>query len=153
MNESKPVRITSVKPGRNHDYTLVITFTTKRTFNVDLRDFVHRFKGLRALHNPKVLMRAGVGEGGFSIVWPGDLDVGADQLYEMALEQNGRADAATFIRWRWRNRLSLAKAADALGMSRRMVAYYESGDQEVPRTVLLALMGWEVERQKRQPTT
>jgi hypothetical protein len=28
-----------------------------------------------------------------------------------------------------------------------MVAYYESGEQEVPRTVLLALKGWEAERQ------
>jgi hypothetical protein len=26
------------------------------------------------------------------------------------------------------------------------VAYYESGKQEVPRTVLLALKGWEAER-------
>lgn len=43
----------------------------------------------------------------------------------MALEQNGRADAAAFIRWRWRNRLSLSKAAETLGLSRRMVAYYE----------------------------
>jgi hypothetical protein len=86
------------------------------------------------------------GEDGFSLVWPGDLDVGADQIYEMALEQNGRTDAAAFIRWRWRNKLSLSEAADALGLSRRMVAYYESGEQEVPRTVLLALKGWEAER-------
>jgi predicted transcriptional regulator len=64
----------------------------------------------------------------------------------MALEQNGRADAVAFIRWRWRNRLSLSKPAETLGLSRRMVAYYESGEQEVPRTVLLALKGWEAER-------
>lgn len=64
----------------------------------------------------------------------------------MALEQNGRADAATFIRWRWRNRLSLSKAAETLGVSRRMVAYYESVEQEVSRTVLLALKGWEAEQ-------
>ena len=79
-------------------------------------------------------------------VWPEDLDIGADRLYEMALEQNGRAGAAAFIRWRWRNELSLSKAAETLGVSRRMVAYYESGEQGVPRTVLLALKGREVER-------
>lgn len=145
MSETKPVRIAGVKPVR--DYTLTVAFMNSKTFTVDLRDFVQRFKGLRPLRDPAVFARADVGEDGFSLVWPGDLDVGADQLYEMALEQNGRTDAAAFIRWRWRNKLSLSEAADALGLSRRMVAYYESGEQEVPRTVLLALKGWEAERQ------
>ena len=144
MIGSKPVRVTGVKSVR--DYVLSISFTKGRTFKVDLRDFVQRLKGLRPLRDPAVFARAEVGEGGFSIEWPGDLDVGADRLYEMALEQNGRADAAAFIRWRWRNKLSLSKAAETLGVSRRMVAYYESGEQEVPRTVLLALKGWEVEQ-------
>ncbi len=144
MSETKPVRIAGVKPVR--DCTLTIAFMNSKTFTVDLRDFVHRFKGLRPLRDPAVLVRADVGEDGFSLVWPGDLDVGADQLYEMALEQNGRTDAAAFIRWRWRNKLSLSEAANTLGLSRRMVAYYESGEREVPRTVLLALKGWEAER-------
>lgn len=144
MSESKPVRIAGVKPMR--DYVVAVAFLKGKTFKVDLRDFVHRLKGLRPLRDPAVFARADVGEGGFSVVWPGDLDVGADRLYEMALEQNGRADAVAFIRWRWRNKLSLSKAAESLGVSRRMVAYYESGEREVPRTVLLALKGWEVER-------
>jgi hypothetical protein len=131
MSETKPVRIAGVKPVR--DYTLTVAFMNSKTFTVDLRD-------------PAVFAGVDVGEDGFSLVWPGDLDVGADRLYEMALEQNGRTDAAAFIRWRWRNKLSLSEAADALGLSRRMVAYYESGKQEVPRTVLLALKGWEAER-------
>ena len=144
MSESKPVRITGVKLVR--DYTLAVSFMKGKTFKVDLHDFVQRLKGLRPLRDPAAFARAGVGEGGFSIVWPGELDIGADRLYEMALEQNGRSDAAAFIRWRWRNKLSLSKAAETLGLSRRMVAYYESGEQEVPRTVLLALKGWEAER-------
>jgi hypothetical protein len=144
MSESKPVRIAGVKAVR--DYTLTVAFMNGKTFTLDLRDFVHRLKGLRPLRDAVVFARADVGEGGFSLVWPGDLDVGADRLYEMALEQNGRADAVAFIRWRWRNKLSLSGAAEALGVSRRMVAYYESGEQEVPRTVLLALKGWEAER-------
>lgn len=43
-----------------------------------------------------------------------------------------------FAAWMARNRLSIATAADALGISRRMVSYYRSGEQEVPRTVELA---------------
>ncbi len=73
--------------------------------------------------------------------------MGADTLWHYALEQSGRADAVEFIRWRWRNGLSLTGAAEALGLSRRQVAYYGSGEHEVPRTVLLACKGWEVERQ------
>ena len=59
----------------------------------------------------------------------------------VAAFQNGHADAAEFIRWRWKHGLSLTAAAEALGLSRRTVAYYVSGEQQVPRTVLLALKG------------
>lgn len=71
----------------------------------------------------------------------------AARLLEMALEQGGRPDAGEFIRWRWKHGLSLTDAAEALGLSRRQVAYYASGEHAVPRTVLLACKGWEVERQ------
>ena len=145
MNEiNSAVRITGVKPVR--DYTLNVRFTNNKAFTVDLRDFVHRVKGLRPLRDAAMFTRADVGEGGHSMVWPGGLDMGADRLYEMALEQNGRADAVAFIRWRWRNKLSLSEAADALGISRRAVAYYASGEQEVPRTIQLACKGWEAEQ-------
>jgi len=144
MIESKPIRIAGVKPVREH--VLKVTFMNGKAFTVDLRDFVRSLKGLRSLRDPSKFARADLGEGGFSLVWPGDLDVGADRIYEIALEQNGRTDAASFIRWRWRNRLSLSAAAEALGVSRRMVAYYASGEHEVPRTILLACRGWEAER-------
>jgi len=72
----------------------------------------------------------------------------AGRLWEMALGQNGHADAAEFIRWRWQHGLSLTAAAEALGLSRRTVAYYLSGEQVVPRIVLLALKGWEQEERK-----
>lgn len=40
----------------------------------------------------------------------------------------------------WRERLGYTQsdAADALGLGRRTIAYYESGQQEIPRTVQLA---------------
>jgi predicted transcriptional regulator len=42
---------------------------------------------------------------------------------------------------RWRHGLSLSNAAEALGLSRRQVADYASGERPVPRTVLLACKG------------
>jgi hypothetical protein len=73
---------------------------------------------------------AGVGEGGLSVAWPGEIDMGAARLLEVAFEQNGRADAVEFIRWRWKHGLSLTDVAEALGLSRRQVAYYASGQHE-----------------------
>ena len=42
-----------------------------------------------------------------------------------------------------KNDLSLDTAAQALGVSRRTLAYYRSGSKSVPRTVALACLGWE----------
>jgi uncharacterized protein YbdZ (MbtH family) len=145
INEGRLQRLTSVKVAADHAVRL--RFENDKTFTVDLRELVQRSKGLKALRNAAVFARVTLGEGGHSLAWPGDLDIGADTLWQLALEQNGHADAAEFIRWRWRNALSLTAAAEALGLSRRQVAYYASGEHEVPRTVLLACKGWEVEHQ------
>ena len=58
----------------------------------------------------------------------------------------GREDTRAFLEWRLKHGLSLTKAAEALGLSRRMVAYYSNGEKPVPRPILLACKGWEVER-------
>ncbi|MHB8741974.1 MAG: DUF2442 domain-containing protein [Sulfuricaulis sp.] len=146
MSERKEIRIADVKHAG--EYRLRVRFVSGKELTVDLRALVHRLKGLRPLRDASAFARARVSEGGHSVVWPGELDVGADRLFELALEQNGRADAVEFISWRWRHSLSLTEAADALGLSRRQVAYYASGEHKVPRTVLLACKGWEAERQE-----
>lgn len=45
-----------------------------------------------------------------------------------------------------RYQLTLDSAAAALGLSRRMLAYYRSGAKPVPRTVALACLGWEAQQ-------
>lgn len=145
MSDTKAIRIAGVK--YTGEYALRLRWVNGKTMAVDLREPVHRLKGLRPLRDQAVFARATKGEGGHSVVWPGEIDMGADRLWEMALEQNGHLDAVEFIRWRWRYGLSLSDAAEALGLSRRQVAYYASGERSVPRTVLLACKGWEAERQ------
>lgn len=147
MSEANAIRIANVKYAGT-GLQLIVRWTNNQEMTVNLEEPVYRLKGLRSLRTQAVFARAGVGEDGCSVVWPGDIDMGADRLWEMALEQNGHADAAEFIRWRWKHGLSLTAAAEALGLSRRTVAYYVSGEQEVPRTVLLALKGWEQEERK-----
>ena len=144
IDEGKLPRIRSVKFVRGHAVTL--RFESGKTFTVDLREIVQGSRGLKKLRDVEVFARVALGEGGHSIEWPGDLDIGADTLWELALRQSGHADAAEFIRWRWKHGLSLTQAAEALGMSRRQIAYYASGEHAVPRTVLLACKGWEVEQ-------
>jgi len=145
MSENNAIRLAKVK--YTGDYTLLLRWANDKELAVDLREPVFRLKGLRPLRDTAAFALAGVGELGHSVVWPGEIDMGASRLLEMALEQNGRADAVEFIRWRWKHGLSLTDAAEALGLSRRQVAYYASGEHAVPRTVLLACKGWEVERQ------
>lgn len=45
-----------------------------------------------------------------------------------------------------RNGLSLNTAAEALGISRRMVSYYRTAQKAIPRTIWLACLGWEATR-------
>lgn len=42
-----------------------------------------------------------------------------------------------------RNGLSLTTAAQALGLSRRMVSYYRTAQKAIPRQTWLACLGWE----------
>ena len=144
MSVSNPIRIDDVK--YSGEYVLRLRWTNGKRFSVDLREVVFRLKGLRPVREPANFSLVRLGEGGHSVAWPGDLDMGADRLWELALEQNGHADAVEFNRWRWKHGLSLSAAADALGLSRRQIAYYVSGERSVPRTVLLACKGWEAER-------
>jgi hypothetical protein len=145
IDEGKLPRMKSVKVVGDHAVSL--RFESGKNFTVDLREIVYGSKGLRKLRDGEVFARVSLGEGGHSLEWLGELDIGADTVWELALRQNGHADAAEFIRWRWKHGLSLTEAAEALGMSRRQIAYYVSGEHEVPRTVLLACKGWETERQ------
>jgi transcriptional regulator with XRE-family HTH domain len=45
--------------------------------------------------------------------------------------------------WRAKRAYTLDEAAAALGLSRRMVAYYDHGDKPIPRVVALAAMAFE----------
>jgi hypothetical protein len=91
----------------------------------------------------------GIGDWGHSLVWPNGDELGADSLWLETLSAMGRSDAREFLEWRLANGLSLAKAADALGLSRRTVAYYSNGDRPVPRTVQLACKGWEASHPRK----
>ena len=136
------LRITRVKIAKA-PFTLEVTWTTGNVDCIDLTPSIRARRGLAALRDAATFRAVTVGEGGHSLTWPGDLDIGADRLHELALEQAGRVDAVTLTRWRQRHGLTQIAAADALGISRRMLGYYESGAKPVPKAITLACIGWE----------
>src|SRR3546814_7399559 len=91
-------------------------------------------------------LKVEVGDWGHSLAWPSGAELGADMLWLETLSATGHGDVHAFLEWRLRHALSLSKAADALGVSRRMVAYYSNGEKKVPKPILLACRGWEADR-------
>ena len=69
--------------------------------------------------------------------------MGADRLYHLCREQAGLFSPLVFDEWIKKNSLSLSTAAEALGMTRRIIAHYRSGSRPIPKTVQLACIGWE----------
>ncbi|MDK9722568.1 MAG: DUF2442 domain-containing protein [Rhodospirillales bacterium] len=125
-------------------HVLAIRWNGMAEDRIDLTELVAGRKGLAPLRKAAAFASAKVGEGGWSVVWKGGVELDADFLYRLARYQAG--DSLTpeaFVSWRERNKLSQAKAALALGISLRMVKYYEDGSYLIPKTVCLACLGYE----------
>ncbi len=124
---------------------LDLSWSDKTRATVDMRPMLD-LPALASLRDPVLFAQATVGDWGHSIIWPGEIEIGADRLWAETLSAAQRDDTRVFLDWRRRHGLSLSKAASALGLSRRAVAYYSNGEKRVPRPVLLACRGWEVEK-------
>lgn len=123
--------------------TLVIRWTTGETMEADIGDWMSRFALLAPLKDAAFFGRARVGWYGHSVEWGDDVELGADQLYTRCKSQAGEPSPAEFNDWMKRNGLSLATAAEAIGMTRRMITHYRTGSKPIPRHVWLACIGWE----------
>jgi len=142
--------LAAVSPGPG--LTLDVQWQGGLAARVDLSAWVEEHPRLAVLREREVFERAALEEFGGAVLW-GDEENGPviDSLHLWFLmnEQEGLPlipDA--FRRWRRRHGLTVARAAEALGLSPRMVAYYESGRSYIPLTVALACRGWEALRGK-----
>ncbi|MCW5233537.1 DUF2442 domain-containing protein [Verminephrobacter eiseniae] len=130
------------------DGVLALTYADGEQLLVDIKPIIARHPSLRALATPGVFRRARLGEFGASVTWGSDaLELAADNLRARAIEQAGGYSHEIIFDWMARHDMTLDTAAQALGLSRRMLAYYRSGTKPVPRTVALACLGWEAEQQ------
>jgi hypothetical protein len=107
---------------------------------VDVSGLIETFRVSEPLRRSKDLFRrVRVGEHGTDVVWSGEIDMSGETLWRLAQEQTGiTMSPDAFRHWRERKVYTLDMAARALGISRRMVAYYEKGARPIPRVVALA---------------
>ena len=127
--------------------TLMASWDDGFTATVDLSEIIAARNNLAPIQNPTEFAQAALSADGWSVEWPCGIDFGAQQLRRWADEQAGETmPSAAFRAWMDRHGLTLDRAADALGLSRRTIAYYLSGEQPVPKTVMLATEGYDHRR-------
>lgn len=126
---------------------LTVSWKSGEVLACDLTATVARHAALSVLADDDVFSQVAVEEWGHGLDWPDGLDLGADRLYQLCREQAGLLSPAGFDDWMKKNNLSLTTAAEALGMTRRMIAHYRSGTRPIPKTVQLACIGWEAQQQ------
>ncbi len=142
MSSEHANKITGIEHFPDHPMHLNLTWNHGPEAEIDFAP-ISKQAGFQPLADPDFLRNVEIGDWGHSLAWPDGTEIGADSLWLDSLTVWGRDDTRTFLEWRLRNGLSLSGAAEALGLSRRQIAYYSNGDKAVPRTILLACRGWE----------
>ena len=128
---------------------LALTFSDGAVFDLDLSPLIKQYKALVALKDAGTFANVSISDGGCGLAWlKGEVELAGDNLRARAIEQAGGYSHELVWNWMSRNELSLTQAAEAIGISRRMLAYYRSGEREIPKTVALAMIGWETEHKK-----
>lgn len=107
--------------------------------------------GYETLADPDCFANVVVSDWGHGIEWPAiDQGLAMETLVRLAREQGGTAfPTAEFNAWMKRNALTLTTAAQALGLSRRTIIYYSTGQKTIPIYIGLACEGWEARNHRR----
>lgn len=113
--------------------------------DIDLAGFLRGFEVFRPLDGDDAFAGVSVGEWGLSLHWTDEMEIAASTLRRLALEQ----DAERFRGWRKAHGLSQEAAGDAIGIKRRMVQYYEAAEYPIPKTVRLAMIGYDTLRREK----
>lgn len=124
-------------------YHLSITFKDGKTFNVNLERIIKEYPALTPLTDELLFSQVRVDESGITLTWTDEIDLAGDNLRAEAVEQSGGISHERIWNWMHRNNLTLDTAASALGISRRMVAYYRNGERPIPKHIWFACLGWE----------
>jgi hypothetical protein len=129
---------------------LRLTFADGATLSIDLAPTIRTHRALAALADPALFAAARMDSRGGYVVWiEEDLEMAADNLRNLAIEQAGGIGHERLAIWMAEHGLTQERAADAIGISRRMLNCYLAGSRPIPKTVWLACLGWAAERKER----
>lgn len=125
---------------------LKLDFADGQALDVDLAGTIARHPVLAPLADSSVFTRVALDEWRRGVIFADDdrLALASDNLRALGVEQAGGFSHQQLLVWMAHHGLTLDAAAEALDVSRRMLAYYRSGARPIPRTVGLAMLGWEV---------
>jgi hypothetical protein len=125
-----------------------IVWSTGETLSVDLSDCVK--PPFDVLTDPVFFARMKRDDWGHGLDWPDGLDLGADRLYELCRRQAGLPTISEFNDWMARNGMTLATAAETLGMTRQKISDYRTGGRPIPKVVGLACKAIDMEHSRSQ---
>lgn len=134
QNDTPNIRAVRADKGRS----LAIAWKGGAESVVDVLELIADYAIFAPLRTDDDLFRrVAVGEWGWCVHWSDEMEIAADTLWRLALEQG----ADWLKTWRQAHRMTQAEAAKALGVSPRMWRYYEAGSHLLPKTVRLAAIG------------
>ena len=128
------------------DSVLRVTFTDNRIVSVDLKEIISNYTAFAPLAETEEFATVAVADWGWSLEWRCGATLDADRVLELYLEQADLIENVAFRHWQDSHGLSLARAAEAIGLSRRTVSQFRTGARPVSKTVALACKGWELEK-------
>ena len=109
---------------------------------IDVANQIAKFTVFRPLRaNEQLFRQVKPGEWGWCAHWSDEMEMSSETLWRLALEQG----AAWLRDWRLAHRMTQAQAAKAMGVSQRMWRYYEAGTHLLPKTVMLAAIGFDAQ--------
>ena len=133
-------RVDSVQA--DNDFSIRVTWTgdvdPSLPTTIDLAPIILTYKFYRPLRdNPDLFHTVHVANDGTAIAWGknDEIDMPATAIEHLASEVMQKSD---FRAWLEKNRLTLDAAAAQLGISRRLAAYFASGEKAIPRYIALA---------------
>lgn len=128
------IREVSADQGRR----LLVTWKGGADSAIDVGSHINAYAAFEPLRkDTRLFRRVTVGEWGWCVRWSDQMEISADTLWRLALEQG----AAWLRAWRTAHGMTQSEAARALGVSPRMWRYYEAEEHLLPKTVRLAGVG------------
>ena len=142
MKNRDHFRLLQVRALEN--YRLNLSYADGMDCDVDLSGWINSASVFKPLQEQGFFATVRINEFGRAIEFGnGEIDLAADNLRNLAVEQSGGIGHERIWNWMHANNLTLDGAAEVLGISRRMLAYYRNGEKPIPRHIWLACVGWE----------